>query len=461
MRNRIQNFISLSPFFYLLGMIFLSRQIFSGDPLYGSHQFALVSAGFLLVLQRIRREHSVRAFLLAFQKNLTAVLPAMEILFFVGMLIGAWAVAGVLGSMIRIGVAILHPSFFLPGVCLAAGFASVISGSSWTTAGTLGVALMGIGKILGIPEGICAGAVVSGCYFGDKLSPLSDTTNLASSLTSVPLQTHIAHMAKTTIPSYVVSLILFAIWNVSFLDAGGDDSILETSSILSRLHQLPFSYLDLLPVLFVFGSSLFGMKARYSLILGIVSGMVLAFWKSVSLFDFSFALLFGFQAHTGNESLNSFLSGGGISAILPTEFLILAAVWFGGALEGLGYLNEILLSIKVWVKTKWDVLLTTMGTSFFLNLTTADQYLSLVIPARAFRHLADVFHLEPKEVSRALEDSGTISSPLVPWNSCGAFMATSLNVATLVYLPYVWFNILHIFLSIALVIRKRKKEISV
>ncbi|WP_210413662.1 Na+/H+ antiporter NhaC family protein [Leptospira ilyithenensis] len=458
MRKTKDIFLSLSPVLYLLCFIFLFRQIFTTDPLYGSHQLSLILAGAVAIWQRRNIHHAKQAFLLAWKKNFLSVWPAMEILLLVGILIGSWADAGVLFSMIQLGVRVLSPEFFLPGVCLISGIASLISGSSWTTAGTLGVALMGVGQVLGVDESICAGAIVSGCYFGDKLSPLSDTTNLASSLTGVPILDHIFHMAKTTIPSFFAALALFYGANL-FVVVGGTTSHTTDLGFLGFGSEADgFINPSLIPIMLVFGASLFRVPPRYSLLLGIFSANWISFSLGHNIGSVLTSLSFGFASKTGNESLDILLGGGGVIAVFPTECLILSAVWFGGALEGLGYLQELLHYLRNWIRKKADVLLATMGTSFLLNLTTADQYLSLVIPARAYRNLADHYELPSKDVSRALEDSGTISSPLIPWNSCGAFMATSLKVSTFSYLPFVWFNIIHITFAIFTAFWNRKKE---
>jgi NhaC family Na+:H+ antiporter len=455
-RKKFDLLLSLSPLFFLLFFVVSFRLFSNKDPLHGPHQISLFLAGFLALIQRIQKSHTRKSILLALKRNLHSVLPAMRILLFVGMLIGAWASAGVLGSLVYVGIQILSPSFFLPGVAIVSGISAVLSGSSWTTAGTLGVALMGVGQVYGIAPEVCAGAIVSGCYFGDKLSPLSDTTILASSMTGVKLFEHIRYMLRTTLPSFIICLVLYSIWN--FFHQPLENLGMNSASLLYTRESLHFDVWNFLPVMLVFGFSVFGMHPLLALGMGIVSASLLTVCRGMSLPSIGESLIFGYKSHTGNVDLDTLLGGGGVLAIFPTECLILSAVWFGGILEGMGYLHEIIDLLKIWIREKWDVLLATMGSSFVLNLTTADQYLSLVVPARAFRNLAREFKLEPKDVSRALEDSGTISSPLVPWNSCGAFMATSLKVTTLGYLPFAWFNLIHILLSIGIIFYRRKKE---
>ncbi|MBM9545438.1 sodium:proton antiporter [Leptospira sp. 201903074] len=446
-------FFSLSPLLYLILSILFFRFVWVVPY---PHPVALFVAGLLSFLQRRNRKF---VFLKSsFRKNLLSVLPAMEILFFVGMLIASWAYAGVLLAMIQTGILFLQPDYFLPSLAVVSAIAAMVSGSSWTTAGTLGVALMGVAEVISFPQTMAAGAIVSGCYFGDKLSPLSDTTNLASSLTHVPIWTHIRHMLKTTCISFGVAILGFYFLNLYVWDSSQITNLsLQSGNFLSGAdHQI--SWMKFVPVVLVFGSSLFKLHIRLSLLLGIVSAIGFSVTESGFRLDIVESLFYGFESHSGNDVLDRFLSGGGVVAILPTEVLILAAVWFGAVVEGYGYLNEILIHIKNWAKDKWDILLSTMGTSFLLNLVTADQYLSLVIPARAFRSLAEEKGIPEKDISRSLEDSGTITSPLIPWNSCGAFMSTSLGVSVFAFFPFVFFNLFHLILSVSLLLFGKNKS---
>lgn len=445
-------FLSLSPLLYLVLSILLFRFVWV---IPYPHPVALLVAGLLSFLQRGNRK--IVFLKSAFRKNFLSVLPAMEILFFVGMLIASWAHSGVLLTMIQTGILFLQPDYFLPSLAIVSAIAAMVSGSSWTTAGTLGVALMGVAEVISFPQTMAAGAIVSGCYFGDKLSPLSDTTNLASSLTHVPIWTHIRHMLKTTCISFGVAIFAFYILNVYTLDSNQITNLsLQSEGLLSGSNHQIF-WLKFIPVVLVFGSALFRLHIRLSLLLGIISAIGFSISELGFQFSIGKSLVYGFVSHSGNDVLDRFLSGGGVVAILPTEILILSAVWFGAVVEGYGYLNEILLHIKNWAKDRWDILLSTMGTSFLLNLVTADQYLSLVIPARAFRSLAEEEGIPEKDISRSLEDSGTITSPLIPWNSCGAFMSTSLGVPVLSFFPFVFFNLFHLILSVSLLLIAKNK----
>lgn len=441
--------VRLLPIYLLLTAILIFHIL---EVNFFPHPLALLISGFFLLIIRKKRMNPY-TLLSHLKKNFLSVLPAIEILLLVGMLIAAWSYSGVLGLMVQIGFKCLDASYFLPGICVIASIASLVSGSSWTTAGTFGLALMGVGEILGFPKEIAAGAIISGCYFGDKLSPLSDTTNLASNLTSVPIFEHIRHMLKTTIISFVLALIAFSIINI-FLISPKSNEI--ESPLIKYISSFTSDYFLLIPVLLVFGSAFFKIHVRISLLLGILSSGLLANGIFINWSPFLKSLIFGFVSQTGETAIDLFLSGGGMIAVLPTELLILTAVWYGGILEASGYLGEILQSIGLLVKKQSDVILAAMGSAFLLNLTTADQYLSIVIPARAFRELAQNNGIKNKDISRALEDSGTISSPLIPWNSCGAFMTTSLGVPTFSYLPYVFFNLIHISLSVLLIRFKKK-----
>ncbi|TGM79916.1 Na+/H+ antiporter NhaC family protein [Leptospira bouyouniensis] len=444
-------FFSLSPILYLILSILFFRNIWIVPY---PHPSALIVSGLLSYLQRYNRK--ILFLQSALRKNFFSVLPAMEILFFVGLLIASWAYSGVLLTMMQIGISIIEPNYFLPSITIVTAIAAMVSGSSWTTAGTLGVALMGVSKYLGFPDVMSAGAIVSGCYFGDKLSPLSDTTNLASSLTHVPIWTHIRHMLKTTCFSFGLAVICFYILNFFVWDPDLQKVIPSTIG-LSELLSQEIVYWKLIPVLIVFGSSFFHLPVRVSFLLGIVSAFLFPIFETGVSFGMFKSLIFGYQSETGNNTWDQFLSGGGIVSILPTEILIITAVWFGAVVEGFGYLNELLIQIKLWAKNQFDILLSTMGISFLLNLVTADQYLSLVIPARAFRTLAVENQIPEKDISRALEDSGTITSPLIPWNSCGAFMAASLGVPVLSFLPFVFFNLIHVLLSVSVLIIQKIK----
>ncbi|MCW7481034.1 Na+/H+ antiporter NhaC family protein [Leptospira kanakyensis] len=446
-------FFSLSPLLYLILTILFFRFVWVVTY---PHPMALFVSGVISFLQRRNRKF---VFLKSsFRKNFVSVLPAMEILFFVGMLIASWAYAGVLSTMIQIGILFLQPDYFLPSLAIVSAIAAMVSGSSWTTAGTLGVALMGVAEVISFPQTMAAGAIVSGCYFGDKLSPLSDTTNLASSLTHVPIWKHIRHMLKTTCISFGLAILGFYFLNLCVWDSTQTTNITLQSESFGDISLSGVSWAKLIPVVLVFGSSLFRMHIRISLLLGIVSSIVLNLNEFGFPWEIGKTLVYGFESRSGNEVFDRFLSGGGVVAILPTEILILAAVWFGAVVEGYGYLNEILIQIKIWAKDRWDILLSTMGTSFLLNLVTADQYLSLVIPARAFRSLAEEKGIPEKDISRSLEDSGTITSPLIPWNSCGAFMSTSLGVSVFSFFPFVFFNLIHVLLAVSLLLVAKNKS---
>ncbi|TGL87966.1 sodium:proton antiporter [Leptospira congkakensis] len=446
-------FFSLSPLFYLILSILFFRFVWV---VAYPHPTALFVSGVISFLQR--RNRKLVFLKSSFRKNFVSVLPAMEILFFVGMLIASWAYSGVLFTMIQIGILFLQPDYFLPSLAIVSAIAAMVSGSSWTTAGTLGVALMGVAEVMSFPETMAAGAIVSGCYFGDKLSPLSDTTNLASSLTHVPIWKHIRHMLKTTCISFGIAVLGFYFLNLYVWDSHQTSRITLQSGVLGDVFSSNVSWIKLIPVVLVFGSSVFKMHIRISLLLGILSAIGFSVSELGFQWDIGNTLVFGFESRSGNQILDRFLSGGGIVAILSTEVLILAAVWFGAVVEGYGYLNEILIQIKLWAKDRWDILLSTMGASFLLNLVTADQYLSLVIPARAFRSLAEEKGIPEKDISRSLEDSGTITSPLIPWNSCGAFMSTSLGVSVLSFFPFVFFNLIHVLLAVSLLLVAKNKS---
>ncbi len=422
--------VSITPFLALLFFAWFFRWLF---PTY-FQSISLFLAGILCFLIPL---DSQTDFFPTLKTNFRSILPAMEILALVGILIRVWGEIGTIQLIMDLGIHYLSPAFFLNSCVFATSLFALVSGSSWTTAGTLGLALIGVGDEFQIPKGLVAGAVVSGCYFGDKMSPLSDTTNLAASITKTDLKTHIIHMSKTTIPSYMIANFFFYI----------------ASPKLSQLSVKPYSEQDLvllLPVILVFFSSFFKIKPRASLIIGIVSAFLL-----VSLFPHFPLQRIGQIAKLAIFD-SSELGAGGLESVFPTELLICSAIWFGTSLEANGFLKIILESVLFSLQSTRSILISCMCSSIVLNLTTADQYLSLVIPGKSFSALAEKNNIPSRDISRALEDTGTLSSPLIPWNSCGAFMALSLGVPVGAYFFYAWFQWIHILSSFLWVILKKK-----
>ena len=375
--------------------------------------------------------------------------------------------AGTVQSLIYYGLMLISAEWFYAAACLVCGIAAMSIGSSWTVAGTLGVAFMGMAMAMQLDPAIAAGAIISGAYFGDKLSPLSDTTNLASAVTDTPLFLHIQNLLWTTVPSFTIALVLF-------LFMGGESTLASEQSIRETMVGLDANFTIgihlLIPVLFVFamawlkvpalptilaGALVGGLFAvlfqpdavvRFAVSSGLSEGLsvaeqnLLAVWKV--LFD-------GYSSNTGHEALDSLLSRGGMSSMLNTVWLILCAMAFGSVMEQVGLLQRILASIMSSVESTTGLIVTTVFTCIGANVMTADQYIAIVLPGRMYKLEYAKRGLASQNLSRTLEDSATMTSPLIPWNTCGAYMAGTLGVATLSYLPYAFFNLLGPILCVA------------
>ena len=358
---------------------------------------------------------------------------AIIILLVIGILIAVWMIAGVVPYLISLGLELLNARAFLPAACAICAVISLATGSSWTTASTVGVALMGVGNGLALQPAMVAGAIVSGAYFGDKMSPLSDSTNLAPAVTGVELFDHIRHMVYTTAPAFIISLILYSIIGY-FLEAS-DTSTVEVQQMQDALSgQFHLSPLLLLAPAVVIALSVMRFSALPALAAAVGAGAILA----LSLQDANAAELIGvmhtgYESKTGVESMDELLSGGGLDNMMWTVSLILCALSLGGIMEGARMLESVANAIL-------------KGVHGAGNLVTAivapDQYLSIIVPGRMYRDAYGQRNLEAKNLSRTIEDSGTLSSPLVPWNTCGATMMSVLMVNPLAYLPYAFFNLL-------------------
>lgn len=387
-------------------------------------------------------------------KTINMGMQAVIILMIIGMLIGSWIIGGVVPSMIYYGLQVLSPKVFLVAAMILCSIVSLSSGSSWTTAGTVGVALIGVAAGLGIPAPIAAGAIISGAYFGDKMSPLSDTTNLAPAMAGANLFDHIKHMAYTTGPSYIIVLIIFGIITMRFSGENADtSSIGEMLAVLQNNFNI--SLLMILPPILVIGMVVLRVPAIPGLIGGTILGMFFAlvfqgadFASVLDVLQNGYAFELSETATEAEEMIGSLLSKGGMQSMLWTVSLIICALTFGGLLEVTGMLEVIAGTLLKFAKGTGSLVLVTILSSVFINVVAADQYLSLVIPGRMYKDEYARRGLSPRNLSRTLEDGGTITSALVPWNTCGAYMATALGVPTVEYLPYAFLNILNPLIAI-------------
>ncbi|WP_042273055.1 Na+/H+ antiporter NhaC [[Clostridium] dakarense] len=375
--------------------------------------------------------------------SINTTMQAILILLIVGMLIGTWIISGVVPSMIYWGLNILSPGIFLVATTLICAIVSISTGSSWTTAGTIGIALLGIGSALGIPVQIIAGAIISGAYFGDKMSPLSDTTNLAPAMAGTNLFDHVKHMLYTTVPALIISLILYAIIGMKY--AG---SQIDTTQIAQIQNALLDNYNTLSPFLLLVPASVIllvvlKVPAIPGLIFGALLGGVIAIiFQGASIADVILVAKGGYVSNTGMDFVDQLLTRGGLDSMLGTVSLMLCALTTGGILEKTGMLEALAKAILKVAKGTFGLIAATIFTCIGTNLAVADQYLAIVIPGSMYKDAFIKQGLSPKNLSRALEDSATITSPLIPWNTCGAYMSATLGVGSFAFLPYAFLNLL-------------------
>lgn len=363
-------------------------------------------------------------------------LQALLILIILGMIISTWLAAGIVPSMIYYGLDFLSPAFFLPLAVIICSVVSVASGNAWTAAGTIGIAVMGIGTVLGFNPAMVAGAVISGCYFGDKISPLSETTNMAPGVTGVDLFDHIRHMMFTTVPAWLISVILFFI--LGFMYKAETNNVQDIVLLQQQLNELFVisPWLLLVPI-FVLGLISMRVPAIPSLLIGAILGCVVAIVvQGQAMGDMLATMIYGFSVESDNEILNNLLNNGGTEAMMYTVSLVMLAMSLGGILEVSGVLGAIVSSLLKLARSTGSLVATTVVTCITANVIACDQYLAILLPGRMYLKAYKKRGLHAKNLSRTIEDAGTMTSPLVPWNTCGAFMAGTLGVATLDYLPF-------------------------
>lgn len=421
-----------------------------GDVLYASIpvQIPLAAATVVAALMAWRLGADWREIQRGLVNGVTHSLSSIMILLAVGMLIGVWIASGVVPMLIAGGLGLMSPTYFLVAACLICAVISLVTGSSWTTAGTVGVALIGVAQGLEISLPMAAGAIVSGAYFGDKMSPLSETTNLAPGVVGVDLFEHIRHMAYTTGPSLLIALVLYFILGLQFSDTkgSGEDLALFVAGIEGSGRQ---SILLLLPPMLVFGLVMAKFSALPALVGGIVAGGLAAIGlQGLGLAETLVIAYDGFVADTGVAAVDELLTRGGMSSMYGTIGIVLCAMTFGGVMERAGMLARLAQSILQVARNRGGLVASTLGTSIGINLVAADQYLSIVVPGRMYRPAYVKMGLDPKNLSRCMEDGGTITSPLIPWNSCGAYMFATLMVSPLAYLPFAFLNLINPLISL-------------
>ena len=398
---------------------------------------------------------SWQSILKGISSSISSTSSAIIILLLIGALTGTWLISGIVPAMIYYGLKILNPEIFLFASCIICAIVSLASGSSWSTIATVGIALLGIGNVLGISEGLIAGSIISGAYFGDKLSPLSDTTNLAAAMSGTNLFTHIKYMMYTTIPSFIITLIIFFFLGVS-IEITSNQNINELLDTLNLTFNINL-WLFIVPLTVIF-LIIKKTPAIPALLAGTLLGGAFAiFFQPQLIFEISQATILNFKAYyltimnamaseinivSDNILMNNLLSSSGMKGMLPTVWLVICAMSFGGAMQESGLLKRISDPIMLYAKQTGSLIATTSATCFFFNITTSDQYLSIVVPGKMFEKTYKDKGLAPENLSRTLEDSGTVTSVLIPWNTCGAAQSAVLGVATLTYLPFCFFNLI-------------------
>ena len=453
---------AMAPVCFLIGMLSSSVYLFGDESSSGPNQIALILGSGICVVIGLVNGHPWKDLEAGISRGLSVSMGAILILLVVGSVIGTWILAGVVPTMIYYGLSILSPSVFYAAACLICAVVATATGSSWTTAGTIGIALIGIATTQNLHMGMAAGAVISGAYFGDKMSPLSDTTNLAPAVSGTDLFVHIRHMVWTTAPSFAAALVLFLV--AGFFTPIPDDTA-ELDSVLSVLEtQFVIGPHLLIPIIVVLGLVIRRVPAFPALLVGALLGgvfavvfqrtAVLTYMGASDLPDWVslvkgvwVAMYGGFELRSGDSALDELLSRGGMASMLMTVWLIMTAMIFGAVMETAGLLQVIAARILAVVRGPGSLISATLGTSIGMNVLASDQYIAIVLPGRMFRGEYRRQRLDPKNLSRTLEDAGTLTSVLVPWNTCGAFMAQTLGVSTLTYAPFAFFNILSPFVA--------------
>jgi NhaC family Na+:H+ antiporter len=461
MKRTSSLFTALLPIIILIGMLTFNVLLFE-DTLSGANQIALLLAAAIAGVIAIRLGFSWEDVSKKIVSTIGSAMPSILILLLIGSLAGTWMISGVVPAMIYYGLDIISPKMFLFTAVVVSAIVSVATGSSWSTIATIGVALLGIGKAIGISEAVVAGAIISGAYFGDKMSPLSDTTNLAPAMAGTDLFTHIRYMTYTTIPSMVITLIAFLAIGFSYDFSGATvdvenvkiaiDGTFNTSPLLFLVPALLLTVIILklppLPALFT-GTLLGGIFAIIFQpeIINQISGITENYAKS-SYYSVMQAMFGDVSLTTPDESVNDLLSTSGMRGMLDTVWLILSAMVFGGVMESAGLLKRITQPIVKYAKSTGSLVASTVGTCIFFNVTASDQYIALVVPGRMYRKAYEEMDLKPEVLSRTLEDSGTMTSVLIPWNTCGATQSRVLGVDTWSYAPYAFFNIISPLMTI-------------
>ncbi|WP_158839154.1 Na+/H+ antiporter NhaC [Polaribacter sp. L3A8] len=449
-------FESLIPVVILMGLLAYNIFFVDGQEWFGAftNQYILLIGGLIAATVGFFNKVTITTMISEVWENWKSVFVPIMILFLVGALAGTWLVSGIIPAMVYYGLQVLSPEIFLPASVIIAAIISIATGSSWTTSATVGIALVGIGSALGIPTGMIAGAVISGAYFGDKMSPLSDTTNLAPAMAGTDLFTHIKYMSYTTVPTIIVTLIVFAILSAT-IDTTGTADISNLLATIDHTFHIS-SWLFLVPGI-VIAMILLKTKPLIALGTGILLAAVFAFIFQGdlldSLSDSKFqsiinAILTDVSIETDNDKLSELFSSGGMNGMIWTILLIVCAMVFGGVMDAIGALAKITKGLLSVASSVFGLFASTVISCLGLNAIASDQYLAIVIPGKMFKKAYEDKGLAPENLSRTLEDSGTVTSVLIPWNTCGAYQSTVLGVSVADYAIYAVFNYLSPFTTL-------------
>nr|WP_282071808.1 Na+/H+ antiporter NhaC [Polaribacter atrinae] len=445
---------ALIPVFVLVAMLFYNVFfVYGDDALSGSNQFILLMGAAVAAIVGFKNKVSYKQMMEEVSENIKSTSSALLILLMVGALAGTWLISGIIPSMIYYGLQILNPTIFLAASVIICAIISIATGSSWTTSATVGIALVGIGNTLGIPAGMTAGAVLSGAYFGDKMSPLSDTTNLAPTMAGGDLFTHIKYMALTTVPTIIITLLVFVIIGFSIETTGTPDVSDKLAAIDAAFNISPWLFIVPITVIFliikkteplvallvgILFAGIVALIAQPDIVVSVAGADSLTFnsaYKGVMN-----AITVDSAVETTSVELNDLFSAGGMNGMLGTIWLIICAMVFGGIMDAIGALARISKALLSMASSVFGLFASTVASCLALNVTASDQYLAIVVPGKMFKKAYEDKGLAPENLSRTLEDSGTVTSVLIPWNTCGAYQSGVLGVGVSEYFFFAIFN---------------------
>ncbi len=445
--------VAFIPIVVLVILLYYNVVIFGEDATYGSNQIALLLAALVAGIIGLFYGYSWKKIEKGIVHSIKSALPAILILLLIGALAGSWMISGVVPSMIYYGLKILSPSIFLFAACVVSAIVAVATGSSWSTIATVGVALLGIGSAMGLHSGMIAGAIISGAYFGDKMSPLSDTTNLAPAMAGTDLFTHIRYMGYTTVPSMTITFLILGFNHEGHGSVAGVENMLN--ALDEKFYISPILFIVPIAVIVLIVKKVNAVPALFiGTLLGVVAAIVFQpnIIKEVAAVEGNYlkssyvaamkAMALDTSVTTSDPEVTDLLDSKGMVGMMNTIWLIICAMSFGGVMEAVGLLQKITHGVVKFVKSTGSLIATTAGTCVFFNATASDQYLAIVVPGRMFADTYKERGLAPENLSRTLEDSGTVTSVLFPWNTCGAAQSSVLNVMTGEYWMYSFFNLI-------------------